>query len=97
MKVVGLAAIVMACAGCSKPAPSASALDDRQAALNAIADRCRMPRSSWKLIDETRVALDVARNTDVAKSTCLLTEFNKSHLPLKLGFIGREYYPDAHP
>ena len=49
------------------------------------------------MIDETRVALDVARNTDVAKSTCLLTEFNKSHLPLKLGFIGREYYPDAHP
>ena len=86
MKVVGLAVIVMACAGCSKPAPSASALDERQAALNAIADKCGVPRSAWRLLDADHVTLQGAAYTD-PKSSCLIDELFKSKLPVKLGFI----------
>jgi hypothetical protein len=68
--------------------------EERQAILNGMADRCRLPRSSWKLISESQVTLELAPGTNYEKTDCLLSELRKSKLPLNLGFVGREHYQE---
>jgi hypothetical protein len=62
-------------------------MQQRQTALDRIADDCRMPRSSWKMIGEAEVTLTpVALQSDVGGS-CLINELFKSKLPIRLGFM----------
>ena len=87
----------MAClvlASCNRLSVQTNLVAERQAALNTIADGCGMPRTSWKLVDEDRVTLDLPADTENDRVICLLTRLQKSNLPMQLGFIGREYYAE---
>ena len=80
---------------CSVPrSPYPGTIAEKRAALDRIADRCKAPRTSWTLLDETHVTLELASGGRFETADCLITEFNKANLPLQLGFIGNEYYPE---
>jgi hypothetical protein len=75
-------------ASCGKSAaPIVSVTQQRQAALDRIADRCGAPRNSWKLISQDQITLEQPAYTSDARGSCLINELFKSKLPVKLGFV----------
>jgi len=62
-------------------------MQQRQAALDRIADKCGAPRNAWKLIDQDRATLEPGPYMSDARGSCLINELFKSKLPVKLGFV----------
>jgi hypothetical protein len=74
---------------------NADLMVEHERVLNAIADRCGTPRDVWRVVSYDQVQL-VPPDGDASadKTDCLLKEFQKARLPVKLGFIGREHYEE---
>jgi hypothetical protein len=64
-----------------------SVKDQRQTVLNGIADRCGLPRTAWKLLDQDHVTLEKPAYESDTRGSCLINELFKSKLPVRLGFI----------
>ena len=74
--------------GCARPgAHSVDVMQQRQVALDRIADNCGAPRTHWKLLDEDHLTLEAAAYSSERSTNCLITELGKSGIPVKLGFI----------
>lgn len=70
----------------------ASIHDQRQATLNQIADKCGLPRSSLRLVGDDELHMQPPADARYESVDCMLSEVRSSGLPLKLGFVGNEYY-----
>jgi len=65
---------------------------ERLQILNGIADRCHLPRSTFKLVGDEDLHVQPNADAKYEDVDCALTELQKAHLPVKLGFVGNEYY-----
>jgi hypothetical protein len=90
-----LAAVgAIACLSCQEPAAQEqSARDPTQLALDQIAKKCGLAPSIFKRIGKDELTLQARPDEKYESVDCALAELNKAKLPLKLGFIGHEYYP----
>jgi hypothetical protein len=66
--------------------------DQRQAALNHIADSCGVSRNIFDLVGDQELHIQPPVGEKYERVECVLTELNKANLPVKMGFIGNEYY-----
>jgi len=92
--MIFLAGFLLASCG-NAAAPSPTIMQQRQAVLDRIADRCAAPRNAWKLLDQDHVTLEQPVYVADARVSCLINELFKSKLPVKLGFIA-EPPPETH-
>jgi hypothetical protein len=89
--VRALASVLLLVLGaCQEKLTTPDASDGPPAVLNQIADRCGMPRSVWKLEGCDQVTIKLPPNSEYERVDCLLNEFHKAKLPLRLGFLGNE-------
>jgi hypothetical protein len=79
-----LSVLVTACG--HSASPPVSAIQQRQAELDRIADGCGAPRTNWKLLYEDHLTLQPAAYASNSTS-CLISELGKSKIPVKLGFV----------
>ena len=84
---------LLACQSAEAPAPNT--LQNTQTVLDQIADRCGMPREVWKLLGENQVTLQPRADAPYEGVDCLLSELQKSKLPVRLGFVGNEAFSET--
>jgi hypothetical protein len=93
VRLAVLATAVCLVAGCRNPGAEQSSSQDRyRAALNQIADQCHLARSTFKLVSDDELMLQFDSNVRVENMDCGLAKLKEAKLPLKLGFVGNEYY-----
>ena len=66
--------------------------DQRQAALDRIADKCRLSRSTFTLVGNNELHFKPSSDARYESVDCGLKELRKANLPVNLGFVGNEYY-----
>jgi hypothetical protein len=66
--------------------------DQRQAALDQIADKCGLARSTFKLVGDDELHVKPDPNERYERVDCALSELRRARLPVKMGFVGNEYY-----
>ena len=88
MKSAILLVVCFAAAGCTKPSPAA----EHRKILDAIAIKCHLPATSFKLEGVDDLHFQPAPDAKFENVTCALTELKKSPFPMKLGFVGNEVY-----
>jgi len=77
---------------CNKPADPISLHDQRQAAVDKIADACGLPRTALRLVGDDELHMQPPLDSKYESFDCALAKLKK--LPaLKLGFVGNGYYP----
>ena len=94
-KTLILWVVVASCGTAAASAPTV--FQQRETVLNRIADRCLASRSAWQLIDANHLTLRGNVHPGDKSTNCLINELFKSKLPVKFGFVGREYYPEKKP
>ncbi len=65
-----------------------------QSQFDVIADKCGLPRSSMTLHGKDELQLQPPRDAKYEAVECTLTELKAIKLPLNLGFVGYETYPE---
>ena len=63
---------------------------ERGVQLNAIADKCGIPRSAFKLRADDELQFNPPAITTYKAVDCALVELKRTSFPLKLGFVGNE-------
>jgi hypothetical protein len=66
--------------------------DQRVAVLDRIADKCGLARSTFKLVGENELHIQPSPDAEYKSLDCALGELRKAKLPVKMGFVGNEYY-----
>jgi len=90
---LAFAVLFVAAGGCQGTETKPLSLhDQRQAALNQIADKCGVPRSTFDLVGDEDLHIQARADEKYERVECALTELKRSNLPVKMGFIGNEYY-----
>jgi hypothetical protein len=64
----------------------------RQAALNAIADRCHMPRDVFRMHSDDEVEIRPKVDGSYEGLDCILRKIKTLEPQLKFGFVGNEAY-----
>ena len=75
--------ICLVLSGCADSAHPPKTMGETQAVLDRIADKCGMPRESWKLASEDTLLFRLGPEPDREKGRCLLDGLRESKLPLK--------------
>jgi hypothetical protein len=66
--------------------------DRRQAALDRIADKCGVARSTFKLVGDDELHIKPDPTEKYERVDCALSGLRVARLPVKMGFVGNEYY-----
>jgi|tagenome__1003787_1003787.scaffolds.fasta_scaffold20930879_2 hypothetical protein len=94
MRLTALFPLAACCGGCDQHSQRTpvSIHEQREEVLNKIADKCGLARSTFKLVgnDELHILPDL--KAPYERLDCALSELRKANLPVKMGFIGNEYY-----
>jgi len=80
-----LVAMLLA-AGCAKPE------SEKQKALDAIATRCHLPTSVFKLEDSGELHFVPSPDAKFESVDCAVKAAQAAHLFTKIGFVGNETY-----
>ena len=81
------------CSACApQPVAEVSIHDQRQQALNRIADQCRLARATFELIGDDELHVKPEPTARYQSVDCALQKLKESKLPVKMGFVGNEIY-----
>src|SRR5207253_5717653 len=96
MKGAAAVLVAVSCTACGQSQQSQQGPltihEQRQTVLNGIADKCGLDRSTFKLIGDDELHVQPRPNAHYESVDCALSELRNAKLPVKMGFVGNEYY-----
>jgi hypothetical protein len=95
MRTVVPMLVIFALSGCKGSVQQPTSLhDQRQAALNQIADKCGLPRTALELFGDDELRFQPPSTANYESVECALREVPKADLHVRMGFVGNEYYAE---